>query len=172
MGSNILERSISLDLYAKPIPDGSRPIILRESLLPGTLTVYQGTALLGPAEYQYVNNAISFSGNDDRSGILIRYQTSSFAKVITWYRRGFLVESLIGPKCIWKRCKSSPVPDLSIGVLIDLHASQQDFELFGNFSFLTNDDTADDAAVHGPQCPGQPGSPEQGRHSLALYLSN
>jgi hypothetical protein len=79
VGSNILERSISLDLYAKPIADGSRPIILREDLLPGTLTVFQGTALLGPAEYQFVNNAISFSGNDDRSGILIRYQTSSFA---------------------------------------------------------------------------------------------
>lgn len=79
VGNNILERSISIDLYAKPNDDGSRPIVLRESVLPGTLTVYQGTALLGPAEYQYVNNAISFSGNDDRSGILIRYQTSSFA---------------------------------------------------------------------------------------------
>jgi hypothetical protein len=94
VGNNILERTINLDLLPQTVDTGSRPILLREVPLPGTLSVYQGTALLGPQEYQFTNNAVNFSGNDARSGVVIRYQTSVYANAGLLARREYYTPRL------------------------------------------------------------------------------
>jgi hypothetical protein len=56
--------------------------------------VYQGTTLLGPPEYQFTNGAVNFSGNDARSGIIIRYQTSVYANAGLLARREYYTPRL------------------------------------------------------------------------------
>lgn len=95
LGNGILERTLNLDLLIKDPPDGTDRIVpLREDPLPGTVTVYQDTALLGPQEYTFTGRNVSFSGNDERPNVTIRYQTSAFASAGIVARREYYTPRL------------------------------------------------------------------------------
>ena len=78
LGKNILERSILLDL--NPATGGTnRPLVIQETILPGTLTLWQSNLPLNTGKYNVAGNIISFPTNEQLSGVTIRYQTSAFS---------------------------------------------------------------------------------------------
>jgi hypothetical protein len=102
LGNGMLERTISLDLLVKDPPDGlDRIVELREDPLPGTVTVYQDTALLGPQEYTFNGHNVSFSGNDERPNVTIRYQ-SAFGGVGVVVKFLYLVGAFSGSSRVVK----------------------------------------------------------------------
>lgn len=78
LGKNILERNILLDL--NPATGGTdRPLLIRETILPGTLTIWQSNSPLGISKYAVSGNTITFPTNEQISGVTIRYQTSAYS---------------------------------------------------------------------------------------------
>ena len=56
VGNNILERTITLNLLSQDSVN-TRILVLQETPLPGTLTVYQGAALLGLNEVTFLRSS-------------------------------------------------------------------------------------------------------------------
>jgi len=80
LGNNVLQRTININILAQDPPSSdTRLVVLQETPLPNTLTVYQGSTLLGPDVYRFANNAIAFATPEDTPGIIICYQTSAVA---------------------------------------------------------------------------------------------
>jgi hypothetical protein len=95
LGNSILERTINLDLMAPPTPSlETRNITLHETPLPGTFTIYQGQTLLGNESYVLRGNIIQFTGDEERPGMTITYQTSAYANAGLVARRDFYTPRL------------------------------------------------------------------------------
>lgn len=81
MGNSLIQRSLTVNLLAtNPPTNAARLVDLRETPLPGTLMVMQGSALLGPEQYGVYGTTLSFSGDEARMGLVIRYQIPSDAQ--------------------------------------------------------------------------------------------
>ena len=79
VGSNILSRSITVNVLPDP-SSGTRVLNLWETPIPGTLSVFQGTAQLGPGQFTLNVDKLIFSSNDERDNVTIQYQTSAAGK--------------------------------------------------------------------------------------------
>jgi hypothetical protein len=89
LGNGILERTIALNLLVKDPPDGlDRIVPLREDPLPGTVTVYQDTALLGPQEYTLRGDACMSVATRNAYTKLAVFSTLSRVFKISRNRRG------------------------------------------------------------------------------------
>jgi hypothetical protein len=71
LGGGIIERTLNFSAIAGPVQ-------LEETPLEGTLVVFNGTVPVSAGLYSVVGNKITFTGA--QSGIMIRYQTSAFAR--------------------------------------------------------------------------------------------
>jgi hypothetical protein len=71
LGGGIIERTLNFDSI-------SGPVQLEETPLDGTLVVFDGTVPMDTCLYSMVNNLITFTTTV--TGIMIRYQTSAFAR--------------------------------------------------------------------------------------------
>ena len=71
LGGGIIERTLNFDSI-------SGPVQLEETPLEGTLVVFDGTVPMAASLYSVVSNKITFTGA--QTGIIIRYQTSAFAR--------------------------------------------------------------------------------------------
>jgi hypothetical protein len=95
LGNSILQRIITLDLLPPvTITTGTRNITLHETPMPGTFTIYQGQTLLGSESYVLADNVIQFTGEEERDGLLITYQTSAFANAGLTARRDYYTPRL------------------------------------------------------------------------------
>ena len=65
----------------------SGPVQLEETPLDGTLVVFNGTVPVSASLYSVVSNKITFTGT--QTGIMIRYQTSAFARAGLPARKNF-----------------------------------------------------------------------------------
>lgn len=88
LGSGVLERAINLDLRA-PTVGQARALVLREAPIPGTFTIHQGLTLLGNESYALSGSTVTFDGDEERTGLGIRYQTSAFANAGLVMRREY-----------------------------------------------------------------------------------
>jgi hypothetical protein len=79
LGGGIIERTLNFSAI-------SGPVQLEETPLDGTLVVFNGTVPVSAALYSVVSNEISFTGA--QTGIMIRYQTSAFARAGLPARKG------------------------------------------------------------------------------------
>jgi hypothetical protein len=80
LGGGILERTLHFQTIDGPVP-------FRESPLPGTLKIQEGSVLLGDNDYAFNNNVLSFA--DPRGNITVTYQTSSLGQAAISERREF-----------------------------------------------------------------------------------
>jgi hypothetical protein len=71
LGGGIIERTLNFSAI-------SGPVQLEETPLDGTLVVFNGTVPVLAALYSVVSNKITFT--EAQTGIIIRYQTSAFAR--------------------------------------------------------------------------------------------
>lgn len=70
LGAGIIERVITFD-------DVTGAVLLRETPLPGTITVHVGATLAGGETYSFANNTVTFSSA--KTGVSLRYQTSALS---------------------------------------------------------------------------------------------
>jgi len=95
MGNNILQRSIKINIQPQnPPSNDTRSLVLQETPLPNTLTVYQSNALLGPDVYQFNGNTLTFSSSEGMPNVLICYQTSALANAGLVARKGYYTPRL------------------------------------------------------------------------------
>lgn len=94
LGNGVLERTITIDLKAPAVVGQTRSLQLRETPIPGTFTIYQGLTLLGNESYARDGMTISFGGDEERVGMVIRYQTSAFANAGLAMRREYYTPRL------------------------------------------------------------------------------
>jgi len=80
LGGGIIERTLNFSAI-------SGPVQLEETPLDGTLVVFNGTVPVSAALYSVVSNLITFTA--PQTGILIRYQTSAFARAGLLARKNF-----------------------------------------------------------------------------------
>jgi hypothetical protein len=80
LGGGIIERTLNFSAI-------SGPVQLEETPLDGTLVVFNGTVPVSAALYSVVSNLITFTGA--QTGIMIRYQTSAFARAGLPARKNF-----------------------------------------------------------------------------------
>jgi hypothetical protein len=79
LGGGIIERTLNFTAI-------SGPVQLEETPLDGTLVVFDGTVPMAASQYAVVGNLITFTGA--QTGIMIRYQTSAFARAGLPARKG------------------------------------------------------------------------------------
>jgi hypothetical protein len=79
LGGGIIERTLNFDTITGPVQFEETP--------EGTLVVFDGLMPVPPNQYSVVGNQISFPV--DQSGIMIRYQTSAFARAGLPARKDF-----------------------------------------------------------------------------------
>lgn len=87
LSNGVIERTLNVDLRAPAVIGQARTIRLRETPIPGTFSVFQGLTLLGNESYERNGMAITFSGDEERAGLVIRYQTSAYANAGLALRR-------------------------------------------------------------------------------------
>jgi hypothetical protein len=80
LGGGIIERTLNFSAIAGPVQ-------LEETPLDGTLVVFNGTVPVSASLYSIVSNLITFTGA--QTGIMIRYQTSAFARAGLPARKNF-----------------------------------------------------------------------------------
>ena len=80
LGGGIIERTLNFSAIAGPVQ-------LDETPLDGTLVVFNGTVPVSAALYSVVSNKITFTA--PQTGIMIRYQTSAFARAGLPARKNF-----------------------------------------------------------------------------------
>jgi hypothetical protein len=80
LGGGIIERTLNFSAIAGPVQ-------LEETPLDGTLVVFNGTVPVSAGLYSVVSNLITFTGA--QSGIMVRYQTSAFARAGLPARKNF-----------------------------------------------------------------------------------
>jgi hypothetical protein len=80
LGGGIIERTLNFSAI-------SGPVQLEETPLDGTLVVFNGTVPVSASLYSVVSNKITFTGT--QTGIMIRYQTSAFARAGLPARKNF-----------------------------------------------------------------------------------
>jgi hypothetical protein len=80
LGGGIIERTLNFSAI-------SGPVQLEETPLEGTLVVFDGTVPVSAGLYSVVSNLITFTG--EQTGIMIRYQTSAFARAGLPARKNF-----------------------------------------------------------------------------------
>jgi hypothetical protein len=80
LGGGIIERTLNFDSITGPVQ-------LEETPLDGTLVMFDGTVPMAQSLYSVVSNLISFDG--PVTGIMIRYQTSAFARAGLPARKNF-----------------------------------------------------------------------------------
>ena len=80
LGGGIIERTLNFSAI-------SGPVQLEETPLDGTLVVFNGTVPVDPNSYTFTHNCISFTGA--QTGIMVRYQTSAFARAGLPARKNF-----------------------------------------------------------------------------------
>jgi hypothetical protein len=79
LGGGIIERTLNFSAI-------SGPVQLEETPLDGTLVVFNGTVPISAGLYSVVSNLITFT--EAQTGIMIRYQTSAFARAGLPVRKG------------------------------------------------------------------------------------
>ncbi len=77
LGNNIIQRTIVINL--NPASGGTRPLLIRETPLPGTLVLRWGSGLLDTSKYNVSGTTINFPTNEVMTGVSISYQTSALA---------------------------------------------------------------------------------------------
>ena len=80
LGGGIIERTLNFDSITGPVQ-------LEETPLEGTLVVFDGTVPMAQSLYGVMSNLISFDG--PVTGIMVRYQTSAFARAGLPARKNF-----------------------------------------------------------------------------------
>ena len=80
LGGGIIERTLNFSTITGPVQ-------LEETPLEGTLVIFDGAVPMAAGLYTMINNKISFTGA--QSGIMIRYQTSAFARAGLPARKNF-----------------------------------------------------------------------------------
>ncbi len=80
LGGGVLERTLHFQTIDGPVP-------FRESPLPSTLQVQEGSVLLGSDEYAFTDGILSFS--EPRGNITVTYQTSSLGQASISERKEF-----------------------------------------------------------------------------------
>ena len=80
LGGGIIERTLNFSAI-------SGPVQFEETPLDGTLVVFNGTVPVDPNSYTFTHNCISFTGA--QTGIMVRYQTSAFARAGLPARKNF-----------------------------------------------------------------------------------
>jgi hypothetical protein len=80
LGGGIIERTLNFSTITGPVQ-------LEETPLEGTLVIFDGAVPMAAGLYTVINNKISFTGA--QSGIMIRYQTSAFARAGLPARKDF-----------------------------------------------------------------------------------
>ena len=80
LGGGIIERTLNFSAI-------SGPVQLEETPLDGTLVVFNGAVPVSASLYSVVSNKITFTGA--QTGIMIRYQTSAFARAGLPARKNF-----------------------------------------------------------------------------------
>src|ERR1035441_7377535 len=80
LGGGIIERTLNFSSITGPVQ-------LEETPLDGTLVVFDGTVPMAQSLYSVVSNLISFDG--PVTGIMVRYQTSAFARAGLPARKNF-----------------------------------------------------------------------------------
>src|ERR1035437_4212081 len=87
LGGGIIERTLNFSAI-------SGPVQLEETPLNGTLVVFSGAMLVPAGQYSTTKNKITFTGA--QTGIMIRYQTSAFARAGLPARKNFYSPLQIG----------------------------------------------------------------------------
>jgi hypothetical protein len=80
LGGGIIERTLNFSTITGPVQ-------LEETPLDGTLVVFDGTVPMAATQYSVVSNEITLAGPG--TGIMIRYQTSAFARAGLPARKNF-----------------------------------------------------------------------------------
>jgi hypothetical protein len=80
LGGGTIERTLNFSAI-------SGPVQFEETPLDGTLVVFNGTVPVDPNSYTFTHNCISFTGA--QTGIMVRYQTSAFARAGLPARKNF-----------------------------------------------------------------------------------
>ena len=80
LGGGIIERTLNFSAI-------SGPVQLEETPLDGTLVVFNGTVPVSASAYSIMHNCISFTA--PQTGIMVRYQTSAFARAGLPARKNF-----------------------------------------------------------------------------------
>jgi hypothetical protein len=80
LGGGIIERTLNFSVITGPVQ-------LEETPLDGTLVVFNGTVPVSAALYSVVSNLVTFT--DPQTGIMVRYQTSAFARAGLPARKNF-----------------------------------------------------------------------------------
>src|ERR1017187_10878038 len=92
VGGGIIERTLNFSAI-------SGLVQLEETPLDGTLVVFNGTVPVSVALYSVVSNLITFTGA--QTGIMIRYQTSAFARAGLPARKNFYSPYLFEVRFEW-----------------------------------------------------------------------
>ena len=97
LGNNVLQRTLQLSILTPPIGNTTpQDILLQDTLLPNTISVFQNNILLGPDVYQISGNTLHFATDGEMPGIVITYQTSAVGNAGLVARKSYYSPRLYG----------------------------------------------------------------------------